>query len=206
MKYLKKDPASKIIEENLTYIENCTTTNRRLRELLEVEQNHFCAYTEKKISNLDSVEVEHFDPKLKGHDDYYNYYAVIRCANQKKTAKERKKRFSGAPFFESRFFQKPAGFADRIAYVAEDHVYEERSEKDEEAKMFIDYLSLNDFSLVVDRTNHISRLRALFDDSEALKAYLTSHPEETSFPTAIEAAFGITLTEVSENDSDASDR
>lgn len=78
MKFLSKDPNSKILAENITYKKGATKNNSNLKELLLEEQKNFCAYTEKRIQETNSIEVEHFNPAKKYKDDYYNYYAVLR--------------------------------------------------------------------------------------------------------------------------------
>ena len=88
MKFLTKKDDSKILKEGLVYQENRAENNRRIRSLLVEEQHNFCAYTEKYFAELDSVEVEHLDASKKYDDDYYNYYAVIRAANERKIAKD----------------------------------------------------------------------------------------------------------------------
>ena len=194
MKYLKKTETSEILKQNLRYKSGNTENNRRIRELLVIEQNGYCAYTEKKLTGLDSVEVEHFNPVKKNEDDYYNYYSVIRRANQLKTRTENQTEFQGASFFESRFFQSQNGFEERIAFIPDDLKYEARSPDDKEAKQLINYLNLNDVDLITERRNQIIMLNDFCgDDSGTLKAYLKKHPERASFPTAIEAAFNITL-------------
>jgi uncharacterized protein (TIGR02646 family) len=193
MKFLKKNSESEILAENLRYEKGRSDKNRRIRELLLEEQACYCAYTEKKIGRLDSVEVEHFDPDKKFSDDYYNYYAVIRSANQKKMSVERKTKFANAAFFNSLFFQTSDGFAKRVAYISEEHIYEERSLEDVDAAMLIEYLSLNDPALVAERLNHVERLKELFENPESLFRYLSDHPEESSFPTAIEATFDVPM-------------
>lgn len=81
MKFFGKNPDSEILRENLTYQENRSENNRRIKEILIQEQHNFCAYTEKYFEPMDSVEVEHFDSSIKYIDNYFNYYAVLRKPN-----------------------------------------------------------------------------------------------------------------------------
>jgi hypothetical protein len=192
MKFLGKRADSAILAEGLKYHKN--RGNSRLRAMLLEEQRGFCAYTEKRVAKPDSVDVEHFDPGRKYQDDYYNYYAVLRDANQRKRKKEAKHR--GAAFFESRFFQDAGQLGRRVRFVAEWNVYEETDEADVEAAALIDYLGFNDPEVCEDRRLHVDRLRGLLRDAgwkDGAVDYLREHPEELSFVTAIEARFGLDL-------------
>jgi len=147
--------------------------------------------------------VEHFDRTKKGSDDYFNYYAVLQNANLRKTGKEKK--YAGAPFFTSLFFQNREELERRIHYVPGeelDGIYEEAIDGDREAEAFIDYLGFNDSCLREDRRRHIKRLRDFFEirrgTTDDTLEWFRNHPEELSFITAIEAEFGLNLSEVLE--------
>lgn len=188
MKYLKKNSASEILKDNLKYIEGRSNTELR-RKLLE-EQEGYCAYSECRVT-FGETDVEHFNSKLKNTDDYYNYYAVRTSVHRKKTQTERTEKFRerNAEFFTTLFFQSANGFAERIGYFAVDHIYEELDLNDTDAQYFIDFLSLNDPELVRERKRHIERLQEINEFSD-IRGYLNKYPEETNFPTAIEATFG----------------
>ena len=128
MKFLTKNPNSDILKNGLVYKKNSSTNNKNLREKLLKEQKQFCAYTEKYIDDLDSLEVEHFNSKIKFNDDYYNYYAVIRQANLSK----KDEIYKNTNFFTSLFFQNKEQFDIRIIF--EDNIYIETDENDQEAK------------------------------------------------------------------------
>jgi len=151
------------------------------------EQHNFCAYTEKYLSQLDSVEIEHFNSAIKYSDDYYNYYAVIRKANLYKKDEQ----YKDASFFSSLFFQRE--FDKRIRYVPEDFVYEEIDQKDVEARDFIDFVGLKHPDLTAERKKHVARLQSIFDAIPDKEAYFRTHPNEMSFLSAIEAHFEIDL-------------
>lgn len=195
MKFLSKKEDSEIRIEGLTYQENKAENNRRLKELLLLEQKNFCAYTEKYIQGLDATEVEHFNSALKYADDYYNYYAVVRKANEYKIKKDAL--YRDKSFFQNLFFQNLDTFIRRIGYV--DGVYEEKEIDDVEAKNFIDFLGFNEHPLFEDRKKHVSRLKSVFEeagwDKERQLAYFRAHPEELSFITAIEHELGLDLRE-----------
>ncbi|MBU0489126.1 MAG: hypothetical protein KKA07_18515 [Bacteroidetes bacterium] len=192
MKFLSKSRDSKILSSGITYQEGRAENNLKLRQHLLAEQKNFCAYTEKFIEGLDSCEVEHFDSSKKYNDNYFNYYAVIRKANQYKKDEQ----YQDASFFETLFFQNKQEFAARIQYLSEG-VYEETDEKDTEAAELIDFLGFNNPVLSDERKNHIRRLKNIFSvakfSKEKQKEYLLNHKRELSFITAIEVELGINL-------------
>lgn len=195
MKFLVKRKNSEILKASLKYKKNAGKKNKELREKLLEEQFNFCAYTEKSLEKLDSAEVEHFNSEIKYQDDYFNYYAVIRDANLRK----KDEKYKGAIFFKTLFFQKEGGFEKRIKFIPNEGIYEERDLKDLEAVGLIDFLGFNDHSLVEQRKNHISRIRRIFEDAQYLEEekfeYFRDFPQERSFITAIEAEFGLNLSE-----------
>jgi hypothetical protein len=189
MKFLSKKTDSEILAQNLLYKKGQAANNEILREALLKEQKNFCAYTERYINKTDSPEVEHFDASKKYSDNYYNYYAVIRWANQ---AKDDEK-YKGNPFFASLFFQDKAQFDARIAYA--DGEYFPKDDTDKEATVLIRFLGFNKYELYSDRGKHIDNLRAILEgknDDEKIQ-YFKTHKEQLSFITAIEAEFGIEL-------------
>jgi hypothetical protein len=195
MKFLSKNINSPILTKGLIYLNNNGSNNKKLCDSLLAEQKHFCAYTEKYIINIDSIEVEHFNSSKKYTDDYFNYYAVIRKANQYKISKDNQ--YKGNKFFTTLFFQDPIEFNARIQFIK--NQYEVIDETDIEAKEFIDFLGLNNEYLYNERRKHVNRLKDIFHDagySEAQQLnYFRSHPSELNFVTAIESELGLNLTE-----------
>ncbi|MDD5306575.1 MAG: hypothetical protein PHU25_04565 [Deltaproteobacteria bacterium] len=194
MKFLSKNTGSAILAEGICYDRN--GHNTRLRDMLLAEQCGFCAYTEKRVDGLDSVDVEHFDKTKKGDDDYFNYYAVLHGANLRKRGKE--ERHAGAAFFASLFFQDRDELNSRIRYVAGDGVYEETTAGDDEAAALIDFLGFNDSCLCEERIRHIKMLRDIFEDDakydeQKRRDWFTAHPEHLCFVTAVEEELGIDL-------------
>ncbi len=189
MKFIFKDSNSQILKENITYKKNYNENNKKLLDMLIKEQKNFCAYTEKYISNLETVEVEHFNSSKKYNDDYYNYYAVLRKANLYK----KDEKYKNATFFTNLFFQNEQKFNDKIEYLKGDFIYSEIDENDVESKEFIDFLDLNNSDLVKERKNHISRLNYLAKEQIDLKKYLENHKEELNFITIIEKEFNIII-------------
>lgn len=197
MKFLAKDPSSRILADALVY--KLGAHNDRLLALLRDEQHDFCAYTEKRLSPLDTCAVEHFDPGLKNtaQDGYHNYYATLQSANQRKRRNERAHR--DASCFTDRFFQAPGGFERRIRYIAGEYIYEEIDPSDDAARSLITYLGLNDHEVLEERRKHVARLRDIFSINAAQWApeqrlsFLRSHPAELSYPTALAAELQLHL-------------
>jgi len=196
MKFLVKDKNSVILKDNLVYKKGQSKNNRKLKDELLKEQLNFCAYTEKYIQELDASEVEHFNSSIKYNDNYYNYYIVIRRANQYKIEKDKK--YKSASFFESLFFQDIDEFNKRIKF--EDGYYSEVNENDVEAIGLIDFLGFNNDILYSDRKRHIKRLKRNFKDADynknEIKGYFKEHIQELSFITAIEYEFEIDLSDI----------
>ena len=189
MKFLGKAKSSIILIENLTYRKGAD--NSRLRNLLLEEQKHFCAYTEKYEEDLDSFEVEHFNSAIKYEDDYYNYYSVLGKANKYK----KDEKYPNAPFFKTLFFHDINELNKRIRYI--EGVYEEINKTDSEAKDFIDFIGLNDYSLYQQRNRHIERIKdtlAAYTPDEQVE-YFRKYKTELSFITALEIALQLDLSE-----------
>jgi hypothetical protein len=193
MKFLPKKPQSDFLKENLTYQQNRAENNRNLLVRLLAEQQNFCAYSEKYIEDLDSVEVEHFDASKKYADDYYNYYAVLRKIN----AQKRDEAFRGNSFFKTLFFQNKTDLYARIRYIKEDGVFETINIADTEAQNLIEFLGMNDDKLYRQRKNHIHRLHDIKNDAKydnaQFQEYLKKHLKELSFITALEHEFNLHL-------------
>jgi len=191
MKFLSKSEESDLREE----IYRSGADNSMLKLRLLNEQKNFCAYTEKfVVQGIDSVEVEHFNPSKKDNDDYLNYYATLRSANERKISKYQE--YQESPFFQTLFFQKSEEFQGRIRY--DDFVYEAIDDADIDAKNLIDYLGFNDDYLFGERIRHVERLQdTLRDLSEGQKLdYFRRYKRDLSFITAIEHAFQLDLSDI----------
>lgn len=171
--------------------------NSRLRDALVADQMGFCAYTERYLLTDDTIAVEHFDSRLKGHDDWRNWYAVKQTSNQQKRNKERA--HQGAGFHLSRFFQDATALEARIEYDRASFMFFESDPDDQEARDLLDYLSVNAPSNVDNRRRHVQRLQEIFDaakyDRDERLDYFQRRPEELHFITAVEAALEIELQE-----------
>jgi hypothetical protein len=194
MKFLSKSKASVILAEGVVYRENSSKNNERLKKMLMAEQKGYCAYTEKYLQPMDSVEVEHLDAVKKYADDYFNYYAVIRNANLYK----QDEKYKGAAFLDSLFFHDAVVVNERIGF--KENVFYELDENDTAAREFIDFLNLNHPALSGQRATHLALLQSTFNDGrydkEAIIRYFKKHPEQLSFVTALEAGLGINLFEL----------
>lgn len=190
MKFLTKNRDSDIFTEGYEYRKN--VDNSALRNKLLLEQKNFCAYTEKYVQELDSVEVEHFNSSKKYADDYFNYYAVLRKPNLYK----KDEAFKNHAFFESLFFQNKEEFSQRVQYC--DGIYYEVDENDTEARDLIDFLGFNHASLASHRTKHVHRLKNIFKtfSKAEISAYFSNHREELSFITALEIEFDLDFSEI----------
>lgn len=200
MKFLTKTPDSRILVEALVY--QPKGHNDRLLGLLCNEQRGYCAYTERRFSANDTCAVEHFDPTLKNtpQDDYYNYYATLQSANQRKRRKERRPEAANWSWRSPgvKFFQVPSALEQRIRYVPQGCFYEEIDAGDVEARALIDYLGLNDNVIVEERQNHVKLLRRIFNNhtewpEQQQLEFLKAHPEMLSFPTALAAGLQLDL-------------
>lgn len=153
------------------------------RQALILLQKGFCAYSERYLKPLDSVEVEHFDPRKKNTeaDGFNNWHAVIRWMNAHKF--RRIDRYEPLPDLES---WTPA----RVRYK---HGLFVCDDEDLETKNLIDFLNVNRQEVFEERSNHIARLRNIQEKhgNELLMEILSESPEDLSFPTAIEAELGI---------------
>jgi len=193
MKFLTKKADSEIYTQGYTYKIN--GDNSILRGMLLLEQNNFCAYSEKYIEELDAVEVEHFNPSLKGNDDYFNYYTALReCnANNKKMYPV----YQGSSFFDTLFFQNRQEFNSIIEY--QKGQYQEINQTDTEAIELIAFLGFNRTPLHKQRQNHIKRLKEVFDNgnySETQRLeHFRKHRQDLNFITAIENELELDLSE-----------
>jgi hypothetical protein len=197
MRFLVKNNESPIFREGLTYQEDRTDNNKKICDALLIEQRGFCAYTEWYLKRTDSPEVEHFNPALKYRDDYFNYYAVSRNANQRKLKRHKKEEFKTAAFMTSLFFQKAKELFSRIRYVPEDHVYDAIDRDDQDALLLIEYLGMNDYALVEDRRQHAERVIATCTEhdwsQDTILSYFKKNPAELSFITDLELGLSMDL-------------
>ena len=198
MRFLRKSPDSALASGTVRYRDG--GHNEWIRDQLVVEQDSFCAYSEARIGPLSSVDVEHFDRRLKGteSDGYLNWYATLHAVNQRK--RRREDRHAGAAFFASRFFQAAEG-AGRVQYDPVERVFRETDPADAEARALVDYLGFNDEDVFEQRRAHVRRIADLFeqagwDATDRRLQWLREHPEDVAFPTALAAELRLELEEL----------
>lgn len=191
MMFLMKSPCSKILLESMKYIVGYTQNNRDLKELLAEEQGGYCAYSEKYLMPMDSVDVEHFDSSLKNTagDNYFNWYAVIHKVNQKKGAKK-------LADFQPILAPWSEQVSERIEYRA--GLFVPVDPADKAAKNLIDYIEANNAVVFEQRRKHIENLKELRGllPKEMFLKVIRSDPKYSSFLSAISVELGIEPAEV----------
>lgn len=179
MNFLHKDSAEITQHKDLMYPKDRDKAVRLLVGL----QKRYCAYSERYLKPLDSVEIEHFDPRKKNTDldGFGNWHAVIRWMNAHKARKI--DHYEPLPDLES-------WTPDRIRYK---HGFFICDEGDLETVNLIEFLGVNRQEVFEERSNHIARLRYIQQKwgDEILIEILNESPEDLSFPTAIKAELGI---------------
>ena len=182
MNYLNKTSKSKVIEEKLLY--GHQGSRGKIRKYLLKEQLGFCAYSEVYVRNIDSIHIEHFDPRLKNtdNDNYYNWYAVKAWMNENRPKKIDKYLPILSPYND---------IYKRIKY--ENDAFMPKDNNDKEAINLIKFLGFNKPELVEDRLKHIQRLKSLKDllNDDDFINHFKRNKEELSFITALESEFNI---------------
>jgi hypothetical protein len=164
--------------------ENVSERNRA-RDALVKLQHGFCAYSERYLKPLDSVEVEHFDPRKKNtaEDGISNWHAVLRWMNAHKAKKIE-------PFLPLPELAELK--ADRFAYERGEFVC---ADEDLEAKRLLEFLGVNRPEVFDERSKHVkrvSRMRELCKTEDEFRTFLIEvSPDDLSYPTALEAELGI---------------
>ena len=186
MKFLRKTKASLILQKGWRYAAHA----RQIRLELMREQGGFCAYTEKYLEEIDSVDVEHFDHRLKNDeaDSYWNWYAVLHFINQKKRNDIEKHEPILTPYDESTL--------QRIVY--RHGQFQPTNQGDREANNLINFLRLNDAQLAAHRNQWIARQKATLQrffqgNKKDFIEFLKSVPGGLSYATALEAELDITI-------------
>ncbi len=154
MKRIDKLLDSKIIEEKLSYHKN---DGKRIAEILRLEQNSICAYTEEYLGRADKADVEHFNPTLKStvHDDYQNWFLVKAQWN---TEKGRTARWNK---YQPLLYPTASDLQERIMYDKGHYILSD--EEDTEARNLRSYLKLDDEELAKQRIHYILRMKKDID-------------------------------------------
>jgi len=178
VKRINKYPDSQIIQQHLRY----PTHKKKIRQILEEEQEFYCAYTEERIkSPTIADDVEHFNALLKGEegDGYYNWFAASHSWNHIKKDEQ-------WAIFQPIMDPTDPHLENRLAYY--DGFYLCHPD-DTDAENLRDFLDLNNHSLVEERINYINALRDLNYSNAELQIYLAKHKGFIKFRRAIEAEF-----------------
>ncbi len=193
MRRALKNVDSEIIKNRLKYITGNSSNNKRIADLLFVEQKKFCAYTDEYMGRTDARDVEHFDPTVKDtpDDGYYNWFLVKHQWNKEKSYKWKK--------YQPILHPTAEDFEERIVYADGDYIA--NSESDVEAANTISLLKLDDPALADERKRYIARKREeikLFEQNENafFSALIDVDPSRVSYLRAIKEEFGVDIWEM----------
>lgn len=184
MNFLRKESAQIAQNSELLYPKD----RDQAVEALIKHQKGYCAYSERYLKPLDSVELEHFYPRKKNTDvdGFANWHAVIRWMNAHK----------------ARRIENYEPLPDIITWDPK-RVWYERGlfvcrEDDKEAQNLINFLGVNRQEVFEERANHIARIRNMRQKvgDDMLFELLSETPEQLSFPTAIQAELDIDVFEM----------
>lgn len=182
MEFLRKNADSEVIKQKLFYKKQ--SDRPKIREILLKEQLGFCAYSEKYIVENETVDIEHFDDRIKdtNEDSYYNWYVCLTCMNRSKSEIAK-----NLPVLHPSNNE----IKNRIYY--EDNQYYPSNKLDLDAINLIKFLGFNRPELSIDRQNHINKIKFLKKvlSNEELDTLLYKNLTELSFPTALKAELGI---------------
>lgn len=155
MKRIRKSKNSIVLKNKIKY--KVGRDNSILRRILEKEQKYVCAYSEERITPAFSVDVEHFNPHLKGKasDNYTNWFAVSTKINRIKNKKWNK--------YQPVLHPTAKDFEKRIWYDVKMGVYE-WDENDIEAYNLSKLININSYGLVQARRNHIKLIENLLSN------------------------------------------
>lgn len=179
MKFLHKSSGSLTDFLGLTYPKDRIPARQALSNI----QRNFCAYSERYLKPLDSVDVEHFDPRLKNtaSDNIANWHAVIHWLNMRKT--NRIEDFEPLPDLRT-------WTEERVSYR---NGFFECDDADLETRNLIDFLGVNRKEVYDERAKHVARIRRMMDiiGTTEIIEFLAESPDDLSFPTAVSTELGL---------------
>lgn len=151
MRKAVKYPDSRILTDHLKYVSGNSANNRKIAEVLRLEQKSFCAYTDEYMGRSASPDIEHFNPELKDTpaDSYNNWFLVKHQWNKEKSYKWDK--------YQPILHPTSHNFEVRVIY--KDGDYFACSNSDVEAKNLIRLLQLDDMGLADEWKRYIKRKR-----------------------------------------------
>jgi hypothetical protein len=181
---------SKILSEALAYKKGNSKNNRKITEILLLEQKGFCAYTDEFISITDAEDVEHFNPSLKytATDNYENWFFVKRKWNSLKSTKW--------DDFQPVLLPTASDFEKRIVYFEGEYL--PSSISDNEAQNLILLLQLDNAALAKKRKQYIERKKNDMKEYNQTPLIFFSNlvkadPCQVHYTRAIKEEFGIDI-------------
>jgi hypothetical protein len=184
MRYLRKSSESQVLANRWQYDKK--SDRPKICAVLRKEQLVFCAYSEAYLTPIHQVEIEHFDPDLKGTnaDSYWNWYAVVSWMNRHK--------YKNITRYQPILKPSSPDIHQRIKY--EQGIFVAVEATDQEAKNLIDFLGWNRPEVFEARRNHVNRIRDLQEicgDDQLFFDCLINHPENLSFFSALQNELGL---------------
>jgi hypothetical protein len=193
MRRVVKNIGSEIVSNKLKYTKGSSANNRKIADILFVEQKKFCAYTDEFLSRSDAMDIEHFNPTFKGtsDDNYNNWFLVKHQWNREKASKWHQ--------FQPVLHPTADDFEERIIYIEGDCFA--KSEEDVEAKNLIALLNLDDLVLADNRKKYIARkadeMNAFGMDAYTFFSFLINDdPVRVLYLRAINESFNIDIWEM----------
>ncbi|SFN74766.1 HNH endonuclease [Chitinophaga sp. YR627] len=188
MRKANKTEDSGILADDLKYIPNNSTHNKKLKDYLLQEQKSYCAYTDEYIGRADASDIDHFNPNLKNTegDSYTNWFLIKNQWNKEKGNKWEK--------FQPVLHPTSEDFEERIAYHQGD--YFAKNGNDIEASNLVSLLKLDDLLLAEKRKKYINRKRsdmeAYGEAADVFFANLINDDNcQVSYVRAIKEEFGV---------------
>ncbi len=184
MKGVKKNRSSAIVTSGLKYPADRT----QIRQVLISEQGGYCAYTEYYIGVATAVDVEHFNPTLKGTpaDCYGNWFEVSHKWNLMKGASSR------WHDFQPILHPTNPDFDSRIIFDTRTGTYFAKND-DNEAENLVKYLFLDNPELSSERIKTLENLSFLSDKLEHSDFEIFVKKLKPNFRRTIETVFNIQL-------------
>lgn len=166
---------------------------KKIAAALRADQCEFCAYSERRLDPTTSVDVEHFDPRLKDtpEDSTRNWYAAIHWLNLRKD----KRRGNKIEDLQPMAAPDDPTLSKRIVY--RNGEFRPSRKQDPAAQNLIDFLLVNEPGLAQERSNQLRWFRETFEflgeDLPLFRRWLLSKPRKLSFVSAVEEEFEMTF-------------
>jgi len=182
-----KNPNS--LAQDIEYIKG--GNNSILRGILLKEQKGFCAYTETYLGRTDQKDIDHFNPSQE-YLERNNYINLFLCKSQ--WNKEKSNKWNNVQSILSPLNED---FEKRISYNKELKLFEATDENDNEAKLLVKLLKLDDYDLSVERRRYIELNMELMGYYESPTVYFQkvsqNNLSELKFIRSLENEFKIDI-------------